>query len=455
MATAKIAPESLEPLCERLENARKETDALFSLIRPEALYERPIPERHRLIFYLGHLEAFDWNLIARGALDYPSFHPEYERLFAFGIDPVDGQLPHDVPSDWPTVSEIQAYNDRLRERIDKAVREPASKLPAAIADGTLLNVAIEHRWMHAETLAYLMHQLPYEQKIKPEDYRSVAGSPASGSRNVSARIIRIPPGTATLGMRREDNVFGWDNEFQENRVDVPEFQIGAYPVTNGDFLEFVRASGYENELLWRPEDWAWKTSASITHPFFWSKSNGDLHRDHDDDGWQYRGMFEQFALPLDAPVYVSYAEAAAYARWKKQALPTEAQWHSAAYGTPAESECAYPWGDVEPSRERGNFDFANWDPSPVNAHPAGQSAFGVNDLLGNGWEWTSTIFAPFPGFEPFPFYPGYSANFFDGKHFVMKGGSPRTAKCMLRRSFRNWFQPHYPYVYAKFRLAEA
>ncbi|HET6200680.1 MAG TPA: SUMF1/EgtB/PvdO family nonheme iron enzyme, partial [Candidatus Acidoferrales bacterium] len=103
---------------------------------------------------------------------------------------------------------------------------------------------------------------------------------------------------------------------------------------------------------------------------------------------------------------------------------------------------------------RGNFDFAAWDPTPVNAHPSGQSAFGVHDLLGNGWEWTSTPFARFPGFKPFPFYPGYSANFFDGRHFVMKGGSQRTAACMLRRSFRNWFQPHYPYVYAKFRTVE-
>ncbi|MGH9711518.1 MAG: formylglycine-generating enzyme family protein, partial [Candidatus Acidiferrales bacterium] len=144
------------------------------------------------------------------------------------------------------------------------------------------------------------------------------------------------------------------------------------------------------------------------------------------------------------------------------ALPGEAQWHRAAYGTASDnssgksqkSEWLYPWGDAAPGTERGNFDFARWDPTPVNAHPRGQSAFGVHDLLGNGWEWTSTPFAPFPGFKPFPFYPGYSANFFDGKHFVMKGGSPRTAACMLRRTFRNWFQPHYPYVYAKFRTVE-
>lgn len=440
MATAKMAPESLQPLLDRLDDARKRTDALFDIIRPEALYERPIPERHRLVFYLGHLEAFDWNLIVRDALHQPSFHAEYEKLFAFGIDPIDGQLPHDVPSDWPVAEEIRAYNERLRDRIDTALRESPDKLPESIANGTLLHVAIEHRLMHAETLAYLMHGLRHDQKNSPANYRTANTNGTA----FQPSLVLIPAGTATLGMRRDSGDFGWDNEFEENQVNMPKFRIGAYPVTNGEFLEFLDAGGYDNTRLWSVSDWAWKNSAQISHPHFWDK---------DAEGWRYRGMFESIPLPLDWPVYVSYAEASAYARWKKQSLPTEAQWHRAAYGTP-ETECAYPWGDVEPDAERGNFDFVRWDPAPVHAHPAGQSAFGVHDLLGNGWEWTSTPFAPFPGFAPFPLYAGYSANFFDGKHFVMKGGSPRTAACMLRRSFRNWFQPHYPYIYAKFRTVE-
>jgi formylglycine-generating enzyme required for sulfatase activity len=164
-------------------------------------------------------------------------------------------------------------------------------------------------------------------------------------------------------------------------------------------------------------------------------------------------MFEDVQLPLDWPVYVSQAEAKAYARWAKKFLPTEAEWHRAAYGSPEGEERAYPWGEDTPTARFGNFDFASWNPAPVNAFPGGQSAFGVHGLLGNGWEWTATEFAPFPGFEPFPFYPGYSANFFDSKHFVMKGGSARTATGMLRRTFRNWFQPHYQFVYAGFRCA--
>jgi formylglycine-generating enzyme required for sulfatase activity len=154
---------------------------------------------------------------------------------------------------------------------------------------------------------------------------------------------------------------------------------------------------------------------------------------------------------MNWPVYVSRAEAAAYARWKGLELPTEAQWHRAAYGTPEGPERDYPWGSQPPDPDHGNFDFQNFDPVSVDSHPRGQSAFGIWGLLGNGWEWTSDRFGPFPGFSPASFYPGYSADFFDGEHFVMKGGSARTAACLLRRSFRNWFQPHYQYGYAGFR----
>ena len=168
----------------------------------------------------------------------------------------------------------------------------------------------------------------------------------------------------------------------------------------------------------------------------------------------YRSMFGDIPFQTSWPVYVSHVEAEAYARWVGKSLPTEAQFHRAAFGTQSGVERIYPWGSETPHPRHGNFDFRRWDPSPVDAHPAGDSAFGVADLVGNGWEWTCTPFEPFPGFEPFPFYPGYSANFFDGKHYVMKGGSPRTSSLLLRRSFRNWFQPFYPNIYASFRCVE-
>ncbi len=429
-----------QQLLERVCDARRRSDALFHIVRSDSMYERPIPERHRIIFYVGHLEAFDWNLLHENVLGLKSFHPEFDRLFAFGIDPVAGGLPSDQPSDWPSLEAVRDYVSRIRTALDEKLAdgqlESYSQTRDAFALDTLLNVAIEHRLMHVETLAYMLHQLPLDRKVPQESSLNPVTPP------VDHQMISIPAGTATLGLSRGGETFGWDNEFEAHTAHVPAFEIDRYEVTNRQYLEFMTAGGYETRAFWSDDDWSWKTAHAISHPVFWTKARG---------GWQYRTMFEDVLLPLDWPVYVSHAEAAAYARWAGKALPTEEQWHRAAYGALDGTERNYPWGNQAPTDSLGNFAFHHWNPTPVNAFPAGRSAFGVDDLLGNGWEWTATVFAPFPGFESFPFYRGYSADFFDGKHFVMKGGSLRTAACMLRPTFRNWFQAHYQYVYAGFR----
>jgi gamma-glutamyl hercynylcysteine S-oxide synthase len=413
-----------QTLLHRIAKAREQTDALFALVRPDSFYARPIPERHRIAFYLGHLEAFDWNLLHPRLPKLKRFDPDFDRLFAFGIDPVDGGLPTDQPSDWPAPAHIENYRNRIRAALDSALTD--SKFCDWGGDESpqvLLNVAIEHRLMHAETLAYMLHQLPFDQKrIQPQ-------APVLQTASPRPSMLEIPAGRATLGLARQDaSAFGWDNEYEAATVNVPAFAIDRYKVTNGQYLKYMEAGGYQERSLWTPADWDWKTRDGIEHPLFWSKAGG---------GWLYRAMFEEIPLPLDWPVYVSHAEASAYAAWSGKRLPTEAEWHRAADGS------------------HEGPDLTRWDPSPVNAFHAGRSAFGVEGLSANGWEWTASLFEPLPGFRPFPFYEGYSANFFDGMHYVMKGGSPRTERCMLRRSFRNWFQPHYQYVYAGFRCASA
>ena len=476
MATAVVHSQSL---LQRFADARAQTDALLATVRPEAYYDRPIPERHRIIFYLGHLEAFDWNLLGRRLFDLAPVAPTFDQLFSFGIDPVDGGLPTDTPKDWPAHGAIMRYNRTVREMLDKHLDRrldaAAGVSRSSLAGGLglasessessesdarrreiaqMLHVAIEHRLMHAETLSYMLHQLPIDRKFPQGGLMAPAMPPAK------AYMVEIPAGMATLGLgrraddgsltsRADDELFGWDNEFAAHRVEVPKFRIDAHNVTIDEFLRFLNEGGYRDRRLWSDAGWEWLQSSGTTHPGFWiqRESAGG-------NNWKYRGMFEELPLPLDWPAYVSHAEAAAYARWAGKELPSEAEWHRAAMGTPSGRERDFPWGDEAPDACRGNFDFARWDPTPVGAFPGGASAFGVHDLVGNGWEWTRTRFAPFEGFEPFPFYPGYSANFFDDKHYVMKGGSARTAACMLRRSFRNWFQPHYPFVYASFRCVK-
>jgi gamma-glutamyl hercynylcysteine S-oxide synthase len=439
-------------LIERLADARQRTDDLFNLVKSDSLYARPIAERHRIIFYIGHLEAFDWNLFHERVLGLKAFHPEFDRLFAFGIDPVGGGLPTDQPSDWPSIAAVQDYVRRIRAILDEKLSH-ALDSDLSTRDGfpltTLLNVAIEHRLMHAETLTYMLHQLPLDRKEPRTEPLSVI-IPA-----VVYRSIEIPAGVVTLGLPRGSDSFGWDNEYEAHTVNVPAFAIDQYKVTNRQYLEFITAGGYETRAFWgdgddansNNEDWNWKSGQGIFHPAFWKREGRQ---------WLYRTMFEDIPLPLDWPVYVSQSEAKAYANWAGKSLPTEAEWQRAAYATPQGDERPYPWrgrarGAAEPGEQSGNFDFASWSPVPVNALPQCQSAFGVHGMLGNGWEWTSTQFSPFPGFEPFSFYRGYSADFFDGKHFVMKGGSARTAACMLRPTFRNWFQAHYQFIYTGFR----
>jgi len=424
-----VVSESLSELIARLVEARQATDELFALLRPEALRERPIPERHRLIFYLGHLEAFDWNLLA-APLGLTPHRPDLDRLFAFGIDPTDGALPDEPASAWPAEDEVRDYDRAIRDALDARLGR------VTLADERLLHVAIEHRWMHAETLAYQLHQLDPCFKAAPPGTDAAPPSAAP----LEARR-RIPAGRATLGRARDDG-FGWDNEYDEHAVEVPEFEIDATMIRNARWLEFIADGGYGDRRLWSDADWTFKEREKLRYPKFWIARDGDF---------AWRGMFGERELAADWPVYVSHAEAAAYARWAGRSLPSEAQLHRAAYGTPGGEERPYPWGDAPPSGEHGNFDFRRFEPAPTGAYPAGRSAFGVDDLLGNGWEWTRSLFEPFSGFEPFAFYPGYSADFFDGKHYVIKGGSARTAACLLRRSFRNWFQPHYGNVYAGFR----
>jgi len=442
MEVAATSQQIRQQLLARLALARAHTDELFGLVRPEAMYDRPIPERHRIIFYLGHLEAFDWNLLSQHVFSLKSFRPDFDRLFAFGIDPVGGGLPDDQPADWPQIGEIERYNLQIRRTLDATLSAAPFNDPSLplLQNGFILHVAIEHRLMHAETLAYMLHQLPLDRKL------SQLSKPAPVHRPANSRMIEIPAGCATLGMERNGaSQFGWDNEFQAHAVEVPPFAIDAHMVTNGDFLRFLQEGGYERQAFWSAADWAWIQSAAIRQPAFWKRL---------DHGWAYRTMFGEVPVPLDWPVYVSHAEASAYARWAGKKLPTEVQWHRAAYGTASGAEREYPWGHQSPDLPFGNFDFHRWDPTPVGSFPAGASAWGALDMLGNGWEWTRTLFEPFPGFQAFHFYPGYSANFFDGQHYVIKGGSSRTAACMLRPSFRNWFQPHYPYVYAGFRCVQ-
>ncbi|HET9793262.1 MAG TPA: SUMF1/EgtB/PvdO family nonheme iron enzyme [Thermoanaerobaculia bacterium] len=428
-------------LLSRFTAARKRTEDLFSFIRDEAFLARPIPLRHPIVFYRGHLPAFAVNTLLKRALGRPGIRADFETLFERGIDPADAATAEKVSiARWPERSEIEAYLREAGERLSAAFEAiDAGEVADVDFAREAAAMCIEHEEMHQETLLYIFHRLDFSMKCPPE--RSPHAPLGAGP---APETVRVPAGIATLGAERGGIPFGWDNEFPKLAVDVPAFEIDRNDVTNGEYLEFVDASGYGNARWWDHAARAWISGGKIAHPLFWERDGGR---------WKWRTMFEAVELPLAWPVYVSHAEASAFARWRGRRLPTEAEIHRAAYGTSSGEERSFPWGEDPPDSSRANFGMFRYDPVPVGSFPAGESFWGVRDLVGNGWEWTSTPFSGFPGFRASPLYPGYSADFFDGAHYVMKGGSPATAPSMLRRSFRNWFQPRYPYPYATFRCA--
>jgi ergothioneine biosynthesis protein EgtB len=420
---------------------RERSRALFDLVAGDAYYSQPIALRHPIVFYEGHLPGFSFNTLVKKALGQPSIDERLEALFARGIDPHEsagGPGPQSPAvshqSRWPSRDAVHAFAAEADRRVlDALERGPVGDQTEAVF------TILEHEVMHQETLLYIWHRLPFDQKHAPSGYH-----PRVDGRIPVPEWIEVPAGRVTLGVDRGSMPFGWDNEQPAYVADVAAFTIDRHDITNARYLEFVDAGGYDDARWWRPEDWQWVQTERVRHPLFWERR---------EKAWHWRGMFETVPLPLAWPVYVSYAEAAAFARWRGARLPTEAEFQRAAFGSPS-GERTHPWGEEAPDAGHGVFDFSSWDPQAAGSHPKGVSAWGVEDLVGNGWEWTGTVFAPFPGFQAMASYPEYSADFFDGEHFVMKGASPATARELLRPTFRNWFRARYPYVYATFRCVK-
>lgn len=418
-----LAPAALdrEAMISRYRANRRRTAELYGWIAPEAYEEAPIPLRHPFVFYAGHIPAFSFFTLVRDALRVPSIDPALETLFNRGIDPRDAATASGLRRKaWPDRATIEGFAAACDAAVIDALAHAAiddpenPRLRHAEAAWNIL----EHEEMHHETLMYILNRLARDKQRGP---RSAHRDVAPARRDP----IAIPAGRATLGARRDGVRFAWDNEFDQHTAEVGAFAIDAFDVTNGDWLAFVRDGG--------------------PVPSFWFERDG---------AWMLRAMFEDLPLPLSWPVYVTQEQAAQYCAWSGGRLPSEAEYHRAAFGTPSGEERAHPWGDAAADPERhGNFGWRRYDPEPAGSSPHGASAFGVHDLVGNGWEWTSTAFAPFDGFTPMASYPFYSADFFDGKHYVMKGASPVTASTLVRRSLRNWFYADYPYMFATFRRA--
>lgn len=399
-----------------LQSAFERSDRIFELLGSDRWLEQPILLRHPFIFYLGHLPAFAWNQVGRGGLQRGHLRADFDLLFERGIDPADETRARDAAIHrWPSVEEVLAYRNQARKAVLSCIPDVLSRKEDILCEhGRVLHLVIEHELMHQETLLYMLQEHAHGA-LRGEKPVYESG----GGRQAQAR--RIPGGELRLGVDFESIEFGWDNEFGHRAEHLDDFFLDSLPVRNKDYLAFLQNQSQNKRQKLMPQAWleigAQRQVKTVFGPVPFELA----------EGW---------------PVQVSGAQARAYCASKGGRLAKEAELVHASRGENGE-RVLHP-----------NLGFRRWSPIPTGAHPESASIHGVEELVGNGWEWTSAAFEPLPGFKPYVrSYPGYSADFFDGEHDIVFGASWATDLKLARPSFRNWYRRDYPYVFSSFRVA--
>lgn len=318
------------------------------------------------------------------------------------------------------------------DALDALPDDPAGE-QAAFAFG----LVVSHENQHDETMLQALN-LRTGAPLLTDGSALPAGRPG-----VAGTSVLIPGGPFVLGVDAASEPYSLDNERPAHVVDVPAFRIGRVPVTNGEWRQFIDDGGYHRPQWWSEFGWHHRQTAGLTAPQFWSSDGKTRAR---------FGYLED--IPADEPVqHVSYFEAEAYAAWAGARLPTELEWEKAcAWDAATGARRRYPWGEQAPSEALANLGGTALRPAPVGAYPAGASAYGVEQLLGDVWEWTASPLRPWPGFVPM-IYERYSQPFFDGDYRVLRGGSWAVEAAILRPSFRNWDHPVRRQIFSGVRLA--
>jgi len=384
------------------------------------------------IWEMGHVGWFQeyWILrhldgaapLLRGADGiYDAFHVSYRRRWE-----------HAYPG-------REATSRYIAEVLARSVARLDSRTPSA-AETYFYTLAALHEDMHTENLTLILQTLGYGgpplSRLDPA-WTAPPVDPAYRPHDVA-----VPGGTFMLGAAPEEP-FVFDNEKWAHPVAVRPFRIATVPVTNLEFQAFVEDDGYRRREVWGRRGWDWRRRTGAEHPLFWLRG--------DDARWCERrfGLIVPLA-PWHPVMHVNWYEAEAYCRWAGRRLPTEAEWEMAATWDPATgAKRRFPWGDAPPTPERASLDYRAGGPIDVRALPAGDSAVGCRQMIGNVWEWVEDTFEPYPGFTCDP-YKEYSAPYF-GEKKVLRGGCWTTRGRLIRGTWRNFYKRQRRNVFAGFR----
>ena len=432
---ARSEQELKQALAEALADARRRTLELVAPLSRADLVGQHSTIMSPLVWDLAHIGYFeelwlsrhvggDEPLLEEGDSLYDAFRNERSARVELPLLEPDAAI---------------AYLARVRERalgvLIGAELDPADPL---LADGYVYGLVLQHELQHQETMLQTI-ALRTAGRPYPEPPRT----PPPHDPVADGEETLVEAGTFRLGAGGGE--WAYDNELEAHELDLPAFWIDRSPVSAGAYNDFVEAGGYEEPRHWTTEGWAWRLEAGLEHPHFWRREA--------DGSWSVLRLGSRIPLDPGEPVqHVCWYEADAYARWAGKRLPTEAEWEKAAVGEPGGGKRRFPWGGGEATPAQANLGRQRHGPAPLGSHPAGESPWGCRQLLGEVWEWTSSDFAPYPGFEAFP-YPEYSEVFFGTDYKVLRGGSWATHPSVARPTFRNWDFPIRRQLFAGFRCA--
>lgn len=402
-------------------------EELFSFISDEGFYVRAEPLRHPLIFYFGHTATFIINKLILSGFKIERINPYFESIFAVGVDEMSWDDLNTEHYNWPTVTEIREYRNKVRSFFDGFLKSVDFTLPIDWKSPMWVALMIcEHERIHLETSSVIMRRLPLNYFINNDKKWKVCEEMINDIERVPENeAIQITGGEITLG--KKDDFYGWDNEYGFLRVNVSNFSVNKFLTTNKEYLNFVKDGGYSNQEYWTEEGKKWLRYQSLNRPLFWSEDHSKL-----------RIFNAEIDMPWDWPVETNYLEAKAYCNWKSKQtgvytrLLSEAEWYVLR-------------GDADLD---GNIDLKHYASScPVNKF---EHNFGVYDVIGNVWQWSETYIDGFPGFKVHPSYKDFSTPTFDGKHNLIKGGSWISTGNESLASSRYAFRRHF-YQHAGFR----
>jgi len=400
---------------------------------------------------VGHMGWFQEYWVVRHFRQQPPTREDGDRLYD------SARIAHDTRWDLPLPSkrETVAYIQRILERVVEPCPPAgfdAHQKREGYDEAYFVRLALLHECMHAEAITYTRQTLGYSPPRI-----SIAHTSSESERRGQMRArenhsqpppgdAEIPGGAFLLGST-PDTSFVFDNEQWAHPVRLKPFRMARTAVTNAEFAAFVEDGGYRRREFWTEEGWRWRERAEAAHPVYWHRKS---------DEWLRRNFDAWVPLEDRLPVlHVNWYEADAYCRWAGRRLPTEGEWEMAASAEPApgggllEHKRLFPWGDEPPTPDHANLNWHAMGCVEVGTLPAGDSAFGCRQMIGNVWEWTATNFGPYPGFSPGP-YKEYSAPWF-GDHKVLRGGCWVTRTALIRNNYRNFYRPHRRDVWAGFR----